>query len=135
MRRSCGSTELPTPRYGSKFPSGLGSRLLYPYHRLGKRRWIRRKYRYRSLAFILFCLTRRSICLVRMECPAWCSGGRRPLIAGRASLQRLGRDFPRGVRSGAAKVRQARRGRGPNRSGARASGVCLARDRNVRTGS
>ena len=28
--------------------------------------------------------------LVRMECPAWCSGGRRPLIAGRLSPQRLG---------------------------------------------
>ena len=26
---------------------------------------------------------------VRMECPAWCSGGRRPLIAGWLSLQRI----------------------------------------------
>ena len=32
--------------------------------------------------------------LVLMECPAWCSGGRRPLIAGCLSLQRLGMDLP-----------------------------------------
>ena len=30
----------------------------------------------------------------RWNCPAWCSGGRRPLIAGCLSLQRLGIDFP-----------------------------------------
>ena len=29
-----------------------------------------------------------------MECSAWCSGSRRPLIAGRLSLQRLGVDLP-----------------------------------------
>ena len=29
-----------------------------------------------------------------MECPAWCSGGQRPLIAGCSSLQRLGMDLP-----------------------------------------
>ena len=34
------------------------------------------------------------ICLVRMECPAWCSGGRRPLIAGCRSLQSLGVALP-----------------------------------------
>ena len=28
------------------------------------------------------------------NCPEWCSGGRRPLIAGRLSLQRLGMDSP-----------------------------------------
>ena len=31
---------------------------------------------------------------VRMECPAWCSGGRRPLIAALLSLQRIGMDLP-----------------------------------------
>ena len=36
----------------------------------------------------------RKIILVRMECPALCSGGRRPLIAGCLSLQRLGMDLP-----------------------------------------
>ena len=41
----------------------------------------------------LFCLTRRGP-LVRMESPAWCSGGWRPLIAGSLSLQRLGVDLP-----------------------------------------
>ena len=30
---------------------------------------------------------------VRKECPAWCSGGRRPWIAGCSSLQRLGVEF------------------------------------------
>ena len=30
---------------------------------------------------------------VWMECPAWCSGGRRPLISGCSSLQRLGMDL------------------------------------------
>ena len=30
---------------------------------------------------------------VRRECPVWCSGGRRPLIAGCLSLQGLGADF------------------------------------------
>ena len=33
------------------------------------------------LVLCLWFLIRRSL-LVRMECPAWCSGGRRPLIAG-----------------------------------------------------
>ena len=37
--------------------------------------------------------TRLSL-LVWMECPARCSGGRRPLIAGCSSLQRLGVDLP-----------------------------------------
>ena len=32
--------------------------------------------------------------MVRMECPAWCYGGRRPLIAGCLSLQRLGVGLP-----------------------------------------
>ena len=31
---------------------------------------------------------------MQLNCPAWCSGGRRPLIAGRPSLQRLGVDLP-----------------------------------------
>ena len=35
-----------------------------------------------------------SVVLVRMECPAWCSGGQRPLIAGCLSLQALGVDLP-----------------------------------------
>ena len=30
----------------------------------------------------------------RMECPAWCSGGRRPLIEGCLSLRRLGMVLP-----------------------------------------
>ena len=34
------------------------------------------------------------VVLVRTECPAWCSGGRRPLIAGCLSLWRLGVDLP-----------------------------------------
>ena len=33
--------------------------------------------------------------MVRMECPSQCHGGRRPLIAGRESLQRLGIQVPR----------------------------------------
>ena len=32
--------------------------------------------------------------LVRMKCPAWCSGGQRPWIAGCLSLQRLIMDLP-----------------------------------------
>ena len=32
--------------------------------------------------------------LVRKECPAWCSEGRRPMIAGCLSLQRLGVGLP-----------------------------------------
>ena len=34
------------------------------------------------------------MCWVRKECPTWCSGGQRPLIAGCPSLPRLGMDLP-----------------------------------------
>ena len=39
-------------------------------------------------------LTRRCLFGSRGNCPARCSGGRRPLIAGCVSLQRLGVDLP-----------------------------------------
>ena len=44
-------------------------------------------------AFVTF-LTRRNLFRSRWNCPASCSGGRRPLIAGCLSLQRLGIDIP-----------------------------------------